>query len=378
MVAAFDDELLTLTAERAHDANEAGRLDDDVAARFAPAGINRALLPEALGGDQLDPGALYEMVARIGEVDGSTAWCAAISAGSGVFSGYISESGAREVFTDPDAGNAAMFAPAGVAVRANGKATAVLNGRWPFVSNCQHAQAIGLGAFVQNADGEHEPIPRLVVVPADAVVIEPTWVSAGLRATGSHHVRVENVEFDLARACTFGDTPWPSGALWNTPLFSVLGPVLVAAPMGVARGAIAEVQRMVVDGAGGMRGTLADDPVALAELAATESALRAAEAGLLHATALIWERASAGERASRQLQARAFLSVHHALDTAVHATSEAHRLAGGSAAYLGHPLLDRLADVQAARQHIMFAHLHRPALERIAAGIDQIAPPFVL
>jgi hypothetical protein len=34
--------------------------------------------------------------------------------------------------------------------------------------------------------------------------------------------------------------------------------------------------------------------------------------------------------------------------------------------------------VHAARQHVMFAHQHRPALARISAGFDEMAPPFVI
>ena len=355
-----------------------GRLDDAIVAALAGTGMNRSLLPTALGGDQMNPSVLCDTVSLIGTVDGSTAWCSAISAGSGLFAGYVPEAGSREMFADPDKGSAGMFAPVGIARRdALGSSVATLAGRWPFASNCLHARWIGLGAFVEDADGTREPFPRLVFVPVDALEIEPTWQSAGLRATGSHHVRADDVSIDLGHSCTFGDRPWADGPLWSVPLFSVLGPVLVAAPMGVARGAVDRVLGMVRDGASAMRGSLADDAVGLAELAAADSALRAAEAGLRRASDSVWEIAERGDRPSRQLQAQVFLAVHHGLDTAVESTSIAHRLCGGSAAYQGHRLLVALADVHAARQHIMFAHQHRPGLVRISAGIDEVAPPFV-
>jgi alkylation response protein AidB-like acyl-CoA dehydrogenase len=368
---------LALIGERAGSAAQAGRLDDDVVAALRATGVHRTLLPAVFGGREADPCELFDTIAQIGAVDGSAAWCTAIGAGAGVFAGYVNETHAAEIYADPDDPGAGMFAPLGVAVRDDAD-KATLNGRWPFASNCLHARWIGLGAFVEDAGGVREPIPRLVVVPVADLQIEHTWHSAGLRATGSHHVRADSVTIDLGDSCTFADRAWPNGPLWRMPLFTVLGPVLVGAPIGVARGALEEVQRMVHDGAAGMRGPLAADPVGLAELAAAEGALGAAEAGIVDATRLVWEAAVGGQRASRQLQARVFLAVHNGLDTAVEVTSVAHRLGGGSAAYEGHRLLTALSDVHAARQHVMFAHQHRPALARISAGFDEMAPPFVI
>ena len=57
---------------------------------------------------------MVEAVEAVAAVDGSAGWCAAIGSGSNVFAGYMPEDGAREVFADPDQGNATMFAPTGV------------------------------------------------------------------------------------------------------------------------------------------------------------------------------------------------------------------------------------------------------------------------
>jgi alkylation response protein AidB-like acyl-CoA dehydrogenase len=232
---------------------------------------------------------------------------------------------------------------------------------------------------VHDEHGGVEPVPRMVLLPMTDVVIEETWCAAGLKATGSHHVSADAVRVDLARSCTFFDRPWADGPLWHMPLFTILAPVLVAAPLGIARGALDHLMADIRDGTGGgMRGLLVNDPAGLAELAAADAALRAAYAGVVHALEEVWTAAVDGERATRPVQARVLLAVHHALDTSVDATSTAHRLAGGAAAYAGHRLLTALNDVLAARQHRMFAHQHRPALMRIAAGIDESMPPHVI
>jgi alkylation response protein AidB-like acyl-CoA dehydrogenase len=85
-----------------------------------------------------------------------------------------------------------------------------------------------------------------------------------------------------------------------------------------------------------------------------------------------------GDPVPRPLQARIFLSCIHATDTAVDATSVAHRLGGGSAAYAGSPLLRAVRDVETARQHIAFSHQHRVVAGQALAGLDVAAPPFIV
>ena len=374
----LDDDLLTLVSERAAAAAGARRLDDEVVARLAATGLNRSLVPVELGGAALHPLLVFDALERIGRVDGSVAWCSAISAGSNIFAGYVPEAVARVVWDDPDGGAAGMFSPTGV-VSVRGEGAAVLTGRWAFTSNCLHSRRIGLGAWFESTEGERSPIPRLVIVPADDVEIEDTWFGSGLQATGSHHVVAHEVAIDPAASCSFGDRPWPDGPLWRIPLFAVLAPCLVAAPLGVARGAVDELLRRVRGGEGGAtRGALQDDPVGLAELGEADAALRAARAGVADVLDRLWTEAEEGRRADRPLQAVTFLAVQHAMDAAVAATSTAHRLSGGAAAYAGHRVLTALRDVETARQHVMFSHQHRPAIARIAAGIDDVSPPFVI
>jgi indole-3-acetate monooxygenase len=372
------DGALAVVAEHAAAQAEARRLDDEVAAAVAATGLHRSLVPAELGGDERHPNDVVEDVAQVAAVDGSTGWCTAIGLGSNLFAGYVPEAVARRDFADLGDGGAGMFAPAGVVkVDADGRAT--LSGRWPFTSNCVHGRWIGLGAFVERADGSTEPIPRLVILPHDDVKIEDTWFGDGLRATGSHHVRTDGVTIDLDRSCTFADRSWAAGPLWRMPMFTVLAPVLCAALLGVARGAVDGLMARVVPGEGGaMRGALQDDPVGLAELGAADMALRAAHAGMRAVVEEVWQEALTGERSGGVLQARVALAVQHAADVAVESTSVAHRLWGGAAAYLGNRALDALRDVQAGRQHVLFAHQHRPALVRIAAGSPELAPPFVL
>src|SRR5947199_7669482 len=120
------------------------RLPDAVVAALRDTGINRLLIPAALGGMEAPITDVMDVMERIAAVDGSAGWCAAIGAGSNLFAGYMPATGARTVFADPDQGNATMFAPVGQVVSDHGRAA--LSGRWPFTSNCLHSPWVGLGA----------------------------------------------------------------------------------------------------------------------------------------------------------------------------------------------------------------------------------------
>ena len=295
-----------------------------------------------------------------------------IGAGSNLFAGYLPEPVARVVFADPDQGNATMFAPTGRILVNDGQH--VLSGRWPFTSNCLHSEWVGLGASVEGLDAT----PRVAFVPVETLEVEDTWDSAGLRGTGGHHVNASNVAVELDRCCTFADQSWPAGTMWRLPIYSILLPTLAAVPLGIARGALDEVGRQVREGRTARRGQLADDPVALAEFASTDARLRAARAVLHEAVGEAHRQASEAEPVDRVLQARILVACLHACDTAVAATSVAHQLGGGAAAYTGSRLLRALGDVQAARQHLLFSHKHLPELAKPLAGLDTTYPPFIV
>jgi alkylation response protein AidB-like acyl-CoA dehydrogenase len=369
---ALTDDVLALVADRAAASDASGHRDPQVVAALADAGINRLVLPVELGGFAVPPQRTVEVVEQLAAVDGSTAWAAAIGFGTNLFAGYLPPDGAAEVFADPDQANAAAFAPMGE-VSESLAGTARLTGRWPFTSNCEHAAWIGLGARFPG-----EPAPRLVFAPASEVTIHQTWDVVGLRATASNDTSVTDHEVHRRRTCSFADRPWPEGPLWRLPLFVALAPSLAAVSLGVARGALDEVNRQAISRRAQMRGSLLDDHVGMGDLGAADALLRGARAGLLDALDECWDLARAGEPIGRALQARAFLAAQHCTDVAVEVTTTAHRLGGGAAAYRTSPLLRALRDVETARQHAMFNRGLRSHLARTLAGTDEAHPPFVV
>ena len=370
--------VIDLVRERADASERAGRLDDEVVASIRATGINRLLIPEALGGFEATLRQCVEVIEPIAAADGSTGWASAIGFGSNLFAGYVERDAAQEIFADVDAPNASMFAPLGNAV-AGGGGELRLTGRWPFTSNCLHASWIGVGAFFHDAvGGAMDPVPRVVFVPRSAMQVHDTWDVTGMRATGSHHTSVDGVVVDRAHSHAFGEPSWADGPLWRVPMFIALAPCLAGVFLGIARGAIDEIGRQAREGRAAMRAALIDDPLDMADLASADTRLRAARAGLLEVLDETWSRAVDGIGIDRLLQARAFLATLHVVDVSVEATSTAHRLGGGPAAFNNSRLLRALRDVLTARQHTLFAHGLTARLGPSAAGIDVVVPPYVV
>ena len=245
------------------------RLPNELVDELRATGLNRLVIPEELGGEAAPVADVLDIAEELAAADGSVGWAATIGSGSNFFAGYMPEAGARQVFADPDQGNATMLAPAGRLT--NDRGTLRLDGRWPFASNCLHSAWAGLGAMVQRADDEQTPV--IVYVPVADLRIEDTWDSVGLRGTGSHHLVADAVVVEPEHCFSFIDRPWADGTLWRLPPFTVLLPMLAAVPLGIARGALDEIGRQVREGRDARRGNLTDDPVSLAAYADADSSL---------------------------------------------------------------------------------------------------------
>src|SRR5690242_17362265 len=84
-------------------ADAARRFPDAVIAAMADARIFRQLVPRNVGGDELDPITMMNVVEAISRMDGSAGWLAMIGSGAGFLTGYLDTEFGREIFlNDPN------------------------------------------------------------------------------------------------------------------------------------------------------------------------------------------------------------------------------------------------------------------------------------
>lgn len=340
------------------------------------AGVFRMCVPRELGGVEGTPAELVEAVEMLARADGSTAWCAMIGATSGTLAAYLPEGEAHAVYGDPSVVTGGVVAPRGRAAREPGALR--VSGQWSFVSGVGHCHWLMLGCRVDGDDGPEKladgtPDVRLVVVPTSAVEVLDTWKVSGLRGTGSHDVRVEDLVVPVERSVSLlGQRPCRGGALFAFPIFGLLALGIAAVALGLARGAIDDLLEL----AGAKIPTGASRPLAQragvqGELARSEATLRAARALLLDAIARAWQAAgaSAGEPLAVEHRLALRLAATHATRSAARVVDSMYDAGGGSSIYDSSPLQRRFRDVHAATQHMMVAPATYELAGRLLLGL---------
>jgi 3-hydroxy-9,10-secoandrosta-1,3,5(10)-triene-9,17-dione monooxygenase len=233
--------LQPLLREHADRMDGARRITDDVNAALIGAGMFRLLTPRRLGGYEAGVRTAVEVIATLGEADGSVAWLVGIGATAAAVLGKVSKAAQDAVFgTDRDARIASSFAP-GTARRVEGGVQ--ITGSWANASGSIHATWAMLTAAVLGDDGE--VLDAVVaVVPASALSHQDTWLTVGMRGTGSNTWRGEEVfvpEHMMISANQIFDAsiPPPTGeAIYRLPL-SLAGALTLAAPvLGIGRAAV--------------------------------------------------------------------------------------------------------------------------------------------
>jgi alkylation response protein AidB-like acyl-CoA dehydrogenase len=341
------------------------RLPPEVVDTLATAGLFKALVPRDYGGGEHSVGELVEALETLAAVDGSAAWCAMIGATSGLISAYLPPETARELFADPRAISAGIFAPFGKARVVDGGYR--VSGRWPFASGCQHATHVMGGVMIAR---EGKPEMRSMVFAKEDVRVHDTWDVAGLRGTGSHDVEVEDAFVPETRTLSLFGPPVHGGALYKQPLFGSLAAGVAAVALGLARGALDELVTIAKTKRIGPERTMASRELVQRDVGVAWGTLDAAKATLvvaLDANAREVERDGA---ASLQTRARLRLAACHATKESAKVVDLAYEHGGGAAIYATSSLQRAKRDVHVATQHLMVSGMSATLAGRALLGLD--------
>lgn len=365
------DQLTPLLRERAADIEAARSLPPDVVEALRRAGCLHAMLPTSHGGVGADLVEALGGIERLARAEPSAAWLAMISSGA-----WVDVAGVPRDTFDSLVGRDQMvvgvFSPSGTAEAVDGGYR--VSGRWPFASGCELATWIYGNCLDQSGD---EPTIRTVVFRADEVEIEDTWHVLGLRGTGSHHIRVDDIVVPAERTCTDDD---PRAI--DTPTLRIPPPSLIAlgvatVALGAARGALDELR-----GVAGERtpllasSPLAGHPLYQRDLAAADTELRAALDLIRERAEDLWSTASAGEPITLDQRTRTRAAAAWVADRALDAARGAFRAGGGSAVYDTSLLQRRLRDVETIGQHFLLRPDTLVTAGRAMSGQELDVPVF--
>jgi alkylation response protein AidB-like acyl-CoA dehydrogenase len=253
--------------------------------------------------------------------------------------------------------------PAGTAERVAGGWR--VNGRWPFASGCQHADWM-VGFCVMTAGGkpltgeEGRPLVRGLFLPARDWQIEDTWYVAGLKGTGSHHIRLSDV---VVPAANFFDLENSSPCVPG-PLYQAIPQLLPlfhgACAIGMAEGALDELLELANTGRQQFRAAvpMRESETFQLELGRVVAELRAARAFHQVQVASHWRHALDGTLKDEALAAQNTQAGIWVATACVRVADACFTLAGGSAVYESSPLQRRLRDLHTAAQHATIQQRH--------------------
>jgi alkylation response protein AidB-like acyl-CoA dehydrogenase len=373
-------DLLPAIRSRRQEIEQARRMPRDLVEELRKTGIFSLSVPRAIGGEEAKPADIMRAIETVATADGSTGWCAMIANGSNIAAGYMSETGAKEVFADPTAPAAGIAAPAGKAVRVDGGVR--VSGRWPFASGITHCKWVWAGCLVME-DGRPRMTPRgpeivHACMPVSDVVIHDTWHVSGLCGTGSNDFSAADVFIPEQRIFALLD---PSGhraePLYQMPPLTLFVFQVVCVSLGIARSALDDLTELAQTKVPSLyTEVLAEKAVAQVELARAEAALGSARSFLYHTVEDMWQTVCAGRTLTKRQLALGRIAATHAAETAATVTRSANTLAGGSSLYSTSSLQRHARDAEAVTHHFTVAPHTWEEAGRVLLGREPNAPVF--
>lgn len=232
-------EVTAIAAKYAAEA-EAGRLlRPEVVDAMVAAGFARHFVPTRWGGVAGTFTELAAATAAVGEGCASAAWCASVAAGSSRMGAYLPVAGQAELWTSgPDTFVVGALSPSGRAERRG--ADWLLSGEWQFASGADFSDWALVCALVPDGD---QRSAWFFAVPRESYRVLDTWFNAGMRATGSNTIALDDVLVPAHRGFPrdqmLAGTGTDSPARCHTAPLRLISGLLFAAPaLGAARGAL--------------------------------------------------------------------------------------------------------------------------------------------
>ena len=303
-----------------------------------------------------------------------------IGVANNITAGYLRESGAKDVFGNPNSPCAGIAAPAGVATRVDGGVR--VTGRWPFASGITHAEWLWTGCMVhEGGKPRMTPMgPEIIhlCVPISDVKVHDTWFVSGLSGTGSNDVSVDDVFVPERRIFDLFDPakhrPEP---LYQMPSLGWFVAQVAAVSIGIGRAALDELIELAQKKIPTLSTVvLADKPAAQLEVARAEAALASARAFLHSSVEDLWQTAKAGRSPTPRQLAMNRVASSNAANTGASVARRAHVMAGGSSIYADSSLQRHMRDAEAITHHFTVApHVWEDA-GRVFLGRQPTAPIF--
>lgn len=335
---------------------EAGRqVPEDIIEPMRASHMFKTVVPVSHGGLGLSIPDLLPVLQTMSSADASVGWVMMVATVGQLFASRMPRALYDQIFSeDPDPIMMGVGTPAGRAEKTSEGYR--VTGRWPFASGCKNAQWI-CGHYVVWAEGKPvmdngAPVTRFVVLPAERWRIEDTWHASGLAGSGSHHVRLDDVEVPESQTCDVFRNPTCIPGHLETTILPFIPMIHASVAIGIASAAFADLVAIATNGKRQLFASsdLRDSAIFQHEVGRLGAELRAARSLLETQSVALWHRELEGTLDAKadfteSLQSSGWI---HALCKRV--VDLCYQLAGS--AVLTSPLERRLCDLHMVGQHV--------------------------
>ena len=365
--------------ERAMEGEGLRTMPADLVAEVRASRLFTLGMPRTLGGLELDPLSIVEIIEQLAYADGSAGWTTMIG-NSTAFLAWLEPAVAAAVMADGVPTVASVFAPHGQARPTDTPGTFDVTGHWGFASGSPHAEWFMNGVILMDgaiprmrADGQPDWTFALFAA-ADTEIVD-TWDALGLRGTGSHDVQIVRPTRvpEEHMVMPFETAARHDGPLYRFPFWGLLGVLMGGVALGIAQRALDELVALAPQKRRppNLAVTIADDTHLQIELARAETRVRSAKAYLLDGIGCAWDTACNGDVPTNGQLANIQMAMLDGLDAGLAATSLALRAGGASCVYNHHPIQRCFRDIHTVAQHVALSDRGGANYGRTRFGLDQ-------
>ncbi|EFH81017.1 acyl-CoA dehydrogenase family protein [Ktedonobacter racemifer] len=370
-------EIIPVLQEHAHWNEEHRRIHDESIEALRQAGLFRLRMPQRYGGYESDTRTLVEVLAELGQGDGSTAWVAWVLAGNTWLVGMFPDAVQNEVFATPDVRVSGTLSPTGKAEYQDGGFT--ISGKWHFHSGSLHSQWSLMAAMSTTPEGT--PTPLVALIPTKELEVVDDWNTAGLKGTGSvssvaRKVFVPAERMLPALSILQGQSASKQNAgvpIYRSPMVPAIAAAASGVPLGLAKAAMANFfQRLPERGIAYTNyARQAEAPITHLQVAEATMKIDEADFHSSRAATLVDTKAESDDTWTLEERARVRMDTAMVARLAKEAIDILNTASGGSSIYSHVPMQRIERDIQAANlQGMMHPNTNLELYGRIRCGLE--------
>lgn len=345
------------------------------------AGLFTMLLPQSLGGSELDLPSFSHVVEALAQADGSVAWCIGQANGLAAYMAYLNRETAHQVFSKgsrvilangPGEGNRP-----GRAVRVEGGY--LVTGRWMFASGIGHATwLLGVCYVYSQRDGEPEseidgrPGQRLMLFPKSSAKLHDVWHVSGLRGTGSQGFSVSDLFVPDGYQVHFSPrSRQERGPLYQFSNNGIFGPAFGSVSLGLAQATLSSFTDFAADKVPrGFERSIRENATVQAAVAVSRARLDAARVYLRTTLDSVWSSVCQTGSLTDDQRVAVRLAATHATHESAAVIDSAYTMAGSNAIFEDRPFERRFRDVHAVTQQLQARRNHYEHVGRFLLGLE--------